>query len=64
MDLCRARLPAPMRIFLIPICDDGENFEDVEAGFQDLKEKMSVDLKGSFKDGVFYATEIRMPKIS
>lgn len=46
------------------ICDDGENFEDVEAGFQDLKEKMSVDLKGSFKDGVFYATEIRMPKIS
>ena len=46
------------------ICDDGENFEDVEAGFQDLKEKMSVDLKGSFKDGVFYATEIRMPRIS
>jgi len=46
------------------ICDDGENFEDVEAGFQDLNEKMSVDLKGSFKDGVFYATEIRMPKIS
>lgn len=45
------------------ICEDGENFEDVEAGFQDLKEKMSVDLKGSFKEDVFYATEIRMPKI-
>ena len=37
----------------------GENHEDKEAGFQDLKEHMSVEMKGSFKNDEFHATEIR-----
>ena len=39
---------------------DGENHEDKEAGFQDLKEYMSVEMKGRFENDVFYADEIRM----
>lgn len=46
------------------ICGGGESYEDAEAGFQDLKEHMSVDLKGRFENDVFYATEIRMLKVS
>lgn len=38
---------------------DGENHEDKEAGFQDLKEYMSVEIKGSFVKDEFHATEIR-----
>ena len=37
----------------------GENHEYKEAGFQDLKEHMSVEMKGSFKNDEFHATEIR-----
>lgn len=37
----------------------GENHEDKEAGFQDLKEHMSVEMKGSFENDEFHATEIR-----
>ena len=37
----------------------GENHVDKEAGFQDLKEHMSVEMKGSFKNDEFHATEIR-----
>ncbi len=42
----------------------GEDHEDKEAGFQDLKEQMSIDMKGRFEDGVFYATEIRLSDFS
>ncbi len=38
---------------------DGENQEYEEAGFQDLKEYMSVEMKGSFVNDAFHATEIR-----
>lgn len=38
---------------------DGENQEYEEAGFQDLKEHMSVEMKGSFVNDEFHATEIR-----
>lgn len=38
---------------------NGENHEDKEAGFQDLKEHMSVEMKGSFVNDEFHATEIR-----
>ena len=38
---------------------DGENHEGKEAGFQDLKEYMSVEMKGSFVNDEFHATEIR-----
>ena len=38
---------------------DRENQEYEEAGFQDLKEYMSVEMKGSFVNDEFHATEIR-----
>ena len=37
--------------------EEGDGYE--EAGFQDLKEHMSVEMKGSFKNDEFHATEIR-----
>lgn len=42
---------------------NGESHEDKEAGFQDLKEYMSVEMKGSFKNDEFYATEIRLIEV-
>jgi len=38
---------------------NGEGNEVKEAGFQDLKEQMSVEMKGSFQNDEFHATEIR-----
>lgn len=38
---------------------DEESHEYKEAGFQDLNEQMFVEMKGSFVNDVFYATEIR-----
>ena len=47
-------------IFYMRTADgSGENHEDKEAGFQDLKEHMSVEMKGSFKNDEFHAVEIR-----
>ena len=47
-------------VFYMIITDgSGENHEDKEAGFQDLKEHMSVEMKGSFKNDEFHAVEIR-----
>lgn len=45
------------------IYDNGESYEDEEAGFEDLQEHMAVDMKGHFEEDVFYATEIRLPEI-
>jgi len=39
--------------------ENGEGNEAKEAEFQDLKEHMSVEMKGSFKNDEFHATEIR-----
>lgn len=51
-------------VFLVrTIYDNGERHEDEEAGFEDLEEHMAVDMKGHFENDVFYATEIRLPKI-
>lgn len=38
---------------------DGENHGGKEAGFQDVKEHMSVEMKGSFVNKEFHATETR-----
>ena len=40
-----------------------ESYEDKEAEFQDLKIHMSVEMKGSFKNDEFYATEIRLVEL-
>lgn len=50
--------------YIRTIQGSGESYEDTEAGFGDLKEHMSVQMKGSFENDVFYAAEIRMIKIS
>ncbi len=47
------------RFYLKTTDGNGEGYEDKEAGFQDLKVHMSVEMKGSFKNDKFYATEIR-----
>lgn len=47
------------RIYFKNTDGNGESHEDKEAGFQDLKVHMSVEMKGSFKNDEFYATEIR-----
>ena len=39
--------------------ENEENDANKEAGFQDLKEHMFVEMKGSFKNDEFHATEIR-----
>ncbi len=47
------------RFYLKTTDGNGESYEDKEAGFQDLKVHMSVEMKGTFKNDEFYATEIR-----
>ena len=47
------------RFYLKTTDGNGESYEDTKAEFQDLKVHMSVEMKGSFKNDKFYATEIR-----
>ena len=47
------------RFYLKTTDGNGESCEDKEAEFQDLKVQASVEMKGSFKNDKFYATEIR-----
>lgn len=48
-----------IRFYLKTTDGNGESYEDTKAEFQDLKVHMSVEMKGSFKNDEFYATEIR-----
>lgn len=45
------------------IKDGGKSYEDTEAGFQDIAEYASVDLKGQFQEDIFYADEVRINKV-
>ena len=47
------------RFYLKDTDENEEGHGNIEAGFQDLKEHMSVEMKGSFKNDEFHATEIR-----
>ena len=47
------------RFYLKDTDENEEGHGNKEAGFQDLKEHMSVEMKGSFKNDEFHATEIR-----
>lgn len=49
--------------YIRTIYDNGERYEDTDAGAEDLEEYVCCDLKGSFKNDVFYATEIRIKKV-
>lgn len=57
--LIRVILEDDTRFYLKITDGNGESYEDKEAGFQDLKVHMSVEMKGNFKNDEFYATEIR-----
>lgn len=50
--------------YIRTISASGDSYEDAEAGFGDLQDHMSVELKGSFENDVFYASEVRMIKTS
>lgn len=50
--------------YIRTVFTNGETYEDTAAGFQDLEEHMSVEMKGSFENDIFHASEIRMIKIS
>lgn len=45
------------------IYEGGARYEDAEASFHDVKEDMSVDLKGEFVGDIFHAKEIRLIQI-
>ena len=47
------------RFYLKDTDENEEGHGNKEAGFQDLKEHMFVEMKGSFKNDEFHATEIR-----
>ncbi len=47
------------RFYMKDTDENEEGHGNKEAGFQDLKENMSVEMKGSFKNDEFHATEIR-----
>lgn len=52
------------RFYIRTIYNGGESYEDSEAGISELGEKDSVDLKGSFLNDVFHATEVRINKVN
>lgn len=45
------------------IYENGKRHEDTDADSKDLEEYLDCQLKGSFKNDIFYATEIRMIKV-
>lgn len=45
------------------IYDNGDRFEDTEAGPKDLEIFSDCALKGYFEDDIFYASEIRISKV-
>lgn len=47
------------RFYMRNTDEDGESHEYKEAGYQELNEHMFVEMKGSFVNDEFYATEIR-----
>ena len=47
------------RFYLKDTDENEEGHGNKEAGFQDLKERMFVEMKGSFKNDEFHAAEIR-----
>ena len=47
------------RFYLKDTDENEESHGNKEAGFQDLKEHMFVEMKGSFINDEFHATEIR-----
>ena len=62
-DLIQVVYDENTHFYIRSIYDGGARYEDKDSGAQDLEEYMSVDLKGSFKDNIFYANEVRLMKV-
>lgn len=63
-DLIQVVFDENTRFYIRTIYNGGERYEDSEAGISELEEKDSVDLRGSFLDDVFHATEVQINKIA
>lgn len=63
-ELIQVVFDADTHFYVRTIFDGGKRHEDSEAGFGDLEEHADIDLRGSFRDDVFYATEVRINKIA
>lgn len=63
-DLIQVIFDENTRFYIRTIYNGGERYEDSEAGISALGEKDSVDLKGSFQNDVFHATEVRINKMA
>lgn len=63
-DLIQVVFDENTRFYIRTIYNGGESHEDSEAAFSDLGEGVSVDLKGSFQNDVFHATEVQVNKIA
>lgn len=50
--------------YMRTIRNGGDSHEDTEATFQDIEKDLTVEMKGSFQNDIFYATEIRIVKVS
>lgn len=50
--------------YIRTIHNGGDSYEDTEATSQDIEKDLTVEMKGSFQNDVFYATEIRIVKVS
>ena len=57
--LIRVVFEEDTRFYLKDTDENEEGHGNKEAGFQDLKERMFVEMKGSFKNDEFHAAEIR-----
>lgn len=62
-DLIQVLFDEDTHFYLRTIYGGGESHEDTEASFQDLEPYMQIDLKGSFTNDIFHATEIRLIKV-
>lgn len=62
-DLIQVVFDENTRFYIRTIHNGGESHEDSEAAFGDLSDEVSVDLRGSFQNDVFHATEVQINKI-
>ncbi len=62
-DLIQVLFDEDTHFYLRTIQSSSETHEDTEATFQDLEPYMTVELKGSFTNDIFHATEIRLIKV-
>ena len=62
-DLLKVVYDDNTRFYTRTIFNGGESYEDSESKADSLEIEDSVSLKGSIKDDVFYADEVRISKL-